>query len=86
MKKELVLALIAAIGITNQRETTIAFEKTSGKPIYNAIVWQDLRGADFINKLSQKVPEKEIRKKTGLLFSPYFSGSKIAFAAKCGVV
>ena len=69
---------LSGVGITNQRETVIAFDKTTGKPYHNAIVWQDLRGADFIdNKLRKSVSEDWIRKKTGLLFSPYFSGSKI---------
>lgn len=69
---------ISAIGITNQRETIIAFDRETGKPYHNAIVWQDLRGADFINKeLSKKVSEDWIRQKTGLVYSPYFSGSKI---------
>ncbi len=68
---------ISAVGITNQRETIIAFDPLSGKPYHNAIVWQDLRGTEFINKLKATVPEDKIRKKTGLLYSPYFSASKI---------
>lgn len=69
---------LAAIGITNQRETVIAFDKETGKAYNNAIVWQDLRGSDYIdNVLSKEITEEELRRKTGLLFSPYFSGSKI---------
>ena len=69
---------IAAIGITNQRETTIVWDAATGKPLCNAIVWQDLRGAEYIdNVLSKNVEESWIREKTGLLYSPYFSGSKI---------
>lgn len=68
---------ISAIGITNQRETIIPFNPINGKAYHNAIVWQDLRGSDFINKLKSSVDESWIRKKTGLLYSPYFSGSKI---------
>lgn len=68
---------IAAIGITNQRETIVPFLRRSGKPLYNAIVWQDLRGTDFINRLKTEIDEEEIRKRTGLLYSPYFSASKI---------
>lgn len=68
---------IASVGITNQRETIVAFDPVDGKPYHNAIVWQDLRGADFIDKLKKEIPESKIREKTGLLYSPYFSASKI---------
>lgn len=69
---------LSAVGITNQRETIIAFDKVTGRPFHNAIVWQDLRGAEYIdNVLSKNVEESWIREKTGLLYSPYFSGSKI---------
>ena len=68
---------IAAVGITNQRETIIPFDRVTGKSYHNAIVWQDLRGEDLINKLKEKVSESFIREKTGLLYSPYFSASKI---------
>ena len=69
---------LSCVGITNQRETIIAFDKHTGRPYHNAIVWQDLRGADFIEGyLKKNVDEDWIRKKTGLLYSPYFSGSKI---------
>lgn len=68
---------IAAIGITNQRETTIVWDKATGEPIYNAIVWQCRRTADYAEKL--KPHEDMIREKTGLLADPYFSGTKLAW-------
>ena len=68
---------IVTIGITNQRETTILWDKKTGKPVYNAIVWQDRRTAEFCKKFKTKIKEKIINKKTGLLVDPYFSGTKI---------
>ena len=68
---------ILTIGITNQRETTILWDKVSGKPIYNAIVWQDRRTADFCKKYRSNKRERLINRKTGLLIDPYFSGTKI---------
>lgn len=68
---------IAAIGITNQRETTIVWEAATGKPVYNAIVWQDRRTAEFCDSLKEKGLVESIRKKTGLIIDAYFSGSKI---------
>ncbi len=68
---------IAGIGITNQRETTVIWDRESGKPIYNAIVWQDRRTAGFCNKLKETGLEKLFTKRTGLLLDPYFSGTKI---------
>lgn len=69
---------IAGIGITNQRETTIVWEKDTGKPIYNAIVWQCRRTADICEELKRKSGlEKKIRDKTGLIVDPYFSGTKL---------
>ncbi|WP_188618912.1 MULTISPECIES: glycerol kinase GlpK [Cysteiniphilum] len=68
---------IAAIGITNQRETTVVWERDTGKPIYNAIVWQDRRTADFCNKLKAEGHAKMIQEKTGLVIDAYFSASKI---------
>ncbi len=68
---------IAAIGITNQRETTIVWDKNTGKPIYNAIVWQDKRTSDFCSELKQAGYEHKIRKTTGLLIDSYFSATKI---------
>ena len=70
---------VAGIGITNQRETVIAWNPKTGKVWYNAIVWQDLRGADLINQLKTQYDEKWLKEKCGLLFSPYFAASKIAW-------
>ena len=68
---------ILTIGITNQRETTILWDRASGKPVYNAIVWQDRRTTDFCNKYRSIKRERLINRKTGLLIDPYFSGTKI---------
>ena len=68
---------IAAIGITNQRETTVVWDKETGEPIYNAIVWQCRRTADYAGEL--KPHEKMIREKTGLVADPYFSSTKLAW-------
>ncbi len=68
---------IEAIGITNQRETTIVWEKDTGKPVYNAIVWQCRRTADMADKLVEDGYKKTIQDKTGLVVDPYFSGTKI---------
>ena len=68
---------IAAIGITNQRETTVVWDKNTGEPVYNAIVWQCRRTADYAVRL--KPHEEMIRAKTGLLADPYFSGTKLAW-------
>ena len=68
---------ILTIGITNQRETTILWDRVTGKPVYNAIVWQDRRTADFCKKFRSNRRERIINKKTGLLIDPYFSGTKI---------
>ena len=70
---------IAGLGITNQRETAVMWDRTTGKPIYNAIVWQDRRTADFCDALRRAGHEPEIMTKTGLLLDPYFSASKIAW-------
>lgn len=68
---------IAAIGITNQRETTIVWERSTGNPVYNAIVWQCRRTAEFCDTLKENGMEEIIRAKTGLVIDPYFSASKI---------
>ncbi|TBR44872.1 glycerol kinase [Marinomonas agarivorans] len=68
---------IAAIGITNQRETTILWDKTTGKPVYNAIVWQDRRTSDFCQSFVDDGWEQAVQEKTGLLIDPYFSATKI---------
>ena len=70
---------IAAIGITNQRETTIVWDKKTGKPVYNAIVWQCRRTAQMIDSLKEQGYEEMIRQKTGLIPDAYFSASKIAW-------
>src|SRR5580700_11258003 len=68
---------VAALGITNQRETTIVWDRETGKPVYNAIVWQDSRTAALTKKLFDDGAEEMVRGKTGLLIDPYFSSSKI---------
>ena len=68
---------IAAIGITNQRETTLVWDKTTGKPIYNAIVWQDRRTAEYCRGLREAGKDTQITERTGLLADPYFSGTKL---------
>lgn len=68
---------IAALGITNQRETTVVWDKTTGEPIYNAIVWQCRRTSEYAEELKQKGYEDMIRQKTGLIIDAYFSGTKI---------
>ena len=70
---------VAAIGITNQRETVVVWERSTGKPIHNAIVWQDRRTADTCANLKAQGYEAEVRSKTGLLLDPYFSATKIAW-------
>jgi glycerol kinase len=70
---------ISAIGITNQRETVVVWEKATGRPIHNAIVWQDRRTAPLCAKLKKHGLEPKFTKKTGLLLDPYFSGTKIAW-------
>ncbi len=70
---------IAGIGITNQRETVVLWERDTGKPIHNAIVWQDRRTADTCDALKRAGHEPDIHGKTGLLLDPYFSASKIAW-------
>lgn len=68
---------LAAIGITNQRETTVVWERASGQPVYNAIVWQDRRTADSCDQLKRDGAEPLIQAKTGLVIDPYFSGTKL---------
>lgn len=70
---------IAAIGITNQRETAVVWEKETGRPIYNAICWQSRQTADICDKLRADGYEDMIKEKTGLLIDPYFSGTKITW-------
>ena len=66
---------IAAIGITNQRETTIVWDKNTGEPIYNAIVWQCRRTSQYCDKLKEKGLTEKFREKTGLIVDAYFSGT-----------
>jgi glycerol kinase len=68
---------IAAIGITNQRETTVVWDKTTGKPVYNAIVWQCRRTAEYCDTLKASGFDKAIKEKTGLIVDAYFSGTKV---------
>ncbi|HEU4986387.1 MAG TPA: glycerol kinase GlpK [Rhizobiaceae bacterium] len=70
---------ITAIGITNQRETVVIWDKATGKPIHNAIVWQDRRTAQLCQKLKKQGLEPRFTKTTGLLLDPYFSGTKLAW-------
>ena len=70
---------IAAIGITNQRETTVVWDRKTGKPVHHAIVWQDRRTADFCMGLKNLGHESMVQKKTGLLLDPYFSATKLAW-------
>ena len=70
---------IAAIGITNQRETTLLWDRRTGKPIHNAIVWQDRRTSDACRRLVEDGAEPTIAERTGLVLDPYFSGTKLAW-------
>ncbi|MEM7226129.1 MAG: glycerol kinase GlpK [Pseudomonadota bacterium] len=70
---------VAAIGITNQRETTVVWDRSSGEPIHRAIVWQDRRTAPLCERLKAEGNEELVQSKTGLLLDPYFSGTKIAW-------
>ena len=70
---------LAAIGITNQRETTVVWNRRTGKPVYNAIVWQDRRTADYCDKLNKEGYGEKIQEKTGLIIDAYFSATKIGW-------
>src|SRR5215212_5010622 len=70
---------LAAVGITNQRETVVVWDRSTGQPIHRAIVWQDRRTADVCDRLRSDGREPMIHAKTGLLFDPYFSGTKLAW-------
>jgi len=82
LKAGLVATDIAAIGITNQRETTVVWERATGKPICNAIVWQDRRTASACDRLKDNGLAPKIRKKTGLVVDAYFSGTKLQWILK----
>ena len=76
---------IAAIGITNQRETTIVWDKETGEPVYNAIVWQCRRTSEYCDSLKEKGLVDTIRQKTGLVIDAYFSGTKVKWILdNCG--
>ena len=77
LKGGLTIQDIAAIGITNQRETTVVWNRHTGQPVYNAIVWQDKRTADYCNQLKQAGHDAEILAKTGLVTDAYFSATKV---------
>jgi len=70
---------VAAVGITNQRETTVIWDKNTGEPVYNAIVWQDTRTQPIVSRWKEEGYEDEIKPKTGLVIATYFSGTKIAW-------
>ena len=76
-KNKLSISQIFSIGITNQRETTVLWNKKTGKPINRAIVWQDRRTSSFCKNLKKKGLEKKFQKITGLIIDPYFSATKI---------
>ena len=76
-KNKLKGSQILSIGITNQRETTVLWDKITGKPIYNAIVWQDRRTTGICSTLKKKMLVSKIQKITGLIIDPYFSATKI---------
>ncbi|NRG16187.1 glycerol kinase GlpK [Rhizobiales bacterium] len=78
-KSGLPISDIAAIGITNQRETTLVWDRKTGRPVHNAIVWQDRRTADICARLKAEGHEAMVTEKTGLLLDPYFSGTKLSW-------
>ncbi|WP_395708785.1 glycerol kinase GlpK [Reyranella sp.] len=78
-RAKLAATALAGIGITNQRETTVVWDRSTGKPIHNAIVWQDRRTAEHCAALKRAGHEGEVGRRTGLLLDPYFSGTKIAW-------
>ncbi|WIM11559.1 glycerol kinase GlpK [Enhydrobacter sp.] len=78
-KAELEPRALAGIGITNQRETTVVWDRATGKPVHNAIVWQDRRTADLCEELRRAGHEAMVSQRTGLLLDPYFCGTKIAW-------
>jgi glycerol kinase len=82
VKANITAKSIRAIGITNQRETTVVWDKDTSEPIYKAIVWQDRRTADICKALKEKGLEATFRKKTGLVLDPYFSGTKLHWILK----
>jgi glycerol kinase len=81
-KAKLDAQALAGIGITNQRETTVVWDRATGKPVHNAIVWQDRRTSEHCAELKKAGHEKMVAEKTGLLLDPYFCGTKIAWILK----
>ena len=77
LRRDVDAAQVVAIGITNQRETTLVWERATGKPLHNAIVWQDRRTADICAELKAAGLEDEFKRATGLVLDPYFSGTKL---------
>jgi glycerol kinase len=77
---------VAAIGITNQRETLVAFDRSNGRPLHRAIVWQDRRTVDICNELKRGGHEAEVRATTGLMLDPYFTATKITWLYRQGVL
>src|SRR6478672_6495780 len=77
LKAGLTIHDIAAIGITNQRETAVVWDRKTSQPIYNAIVWQDKRTSDYCNELKSNGSDKIIKEKTGLVTDSYFSATKV---------
>jgi glycerol kinase len=78
-KGDLSLKDVVGVGIANQRETTLVWDRQSGAPIHNAIVWQDRRTADLCRNLREQNAEQLVKQKTGLVIDPYFSGTKVAW-------
>src|SRR6266545_2708728 len=76
-KADLNIGDLAAVGITNQRETTVVWDRTTGEPVYNAIVWQDRRTANICDRLRARKLDRVIRRKTGLVIDAYFSATKV---------
>lgn len=81
-KAKLEPTALAGVGITNQRETTVVWDRATGKPVHNAIVWQDRRTADLCEELRKAGHEPMVSQRTGLLLDPYFCGTKIAWILK----
>jgi glycerol kinase len=78
-KKRVAVKDVMAVGITNQRETTLLWDRQTGEPLHNAIVWQDRRTAEMCQDLRQAGAESLVRERTGLVIDPYFSGTKLAW-------
>jgi glycerol kinase len=77
--EEITAEQIAAVGITNQRETTLVWDRETGRPVHHAIVWQDTRTGDQLRRFDEAFGEKNFRERTGLPLAPYFAGTKLAW-------